>query len=89
MLVKNVLILVNTSVWPYKWTPFWFDINGHSFELNMSAQKILHNLMIILSTLGAGNNEANAIEATPLVVLKKNVTNGTTNINIIANNGHQ
>ena len=32
--------------------------------------------MIILSTLGAGNNEANAIEATPLVVLKKNVTNG-------------
>jgi len=38
---------------------------------------------------GAGNNEANAIEATPLVVLKTNVTNGTTNINITANNGHQ
>ena len=55
----------------------------------MSAQKILPNLMIILSTLGAGNNEANLIEATPLVVLKTNVTNGTTNINITANNGHQ
>ena len=55
----------------------------------MIGQKIPHNLMIVLSTLGAGNNEANAIEATPLVVLKKNVTNGTTNINIIANNGHQ
>ena len=55
----------------------------------MSAQKNLLNLMIILSTLGAGNNEANAIEATPLVVLKTNVTNGTTNINITANNGHQ